>query len=773
MIPPFLMLTIKKQAANPILLLAVVSGLLLSGCKPAGQRDLMKGEQLVNEGRFADAVPKLKDATEELTRDPLSIQARAYNLLGVAYQGAGDPKMAIESYKNALKLDNSLLITHYNLGAIYLDQGNYSESIKSLTAYTKENSKDADAYVKLATAHLRASTPLTGTSKTDQLNGAKKDLEWAIHLAPTAEAFNTLGMVELQRSGVSGDALKHFNEALQKTPNYAPALLNVAIYYQTYLNDHKQALEKYNAYLALSPRPANAADVEKLAKQLEAEVNPKTAAVAVNPVTPTVKTNAPDVAVVTPTPTQVTPTPAQLSAIEANNKAIVETKRQQAERDAETARRKLQADADAKKLADARAIALADAAKAAAANQTAIDKQNEAARLAKIQADKIETDRLAKIKAEQDKQAEIDRVAKLNEASRQAEAVRLAKVKADEIARQKADADQKMRAQRMAEQQAALTAATNAAQTNVPTPTTTPVKMAVVAPPATNATPKATGKKPGFFGSIGGFVKDLFSDDTNEVQVATAPEPPKPVKVKAPEKPKKVKEVKVVAQTPTPTPAPATVEKPKEKKPKKIKEPKTVKATPIPDSSVTNTESYPPLIELPVKGAQMRYTYHTINKPAAGNKAEGQRLTNAGIEAQRQEHLMESIADYQNAIQADPSCFEGYFRLSLAAHEASDFPTALYAMENALAIQPDSVDARYAFAWTLHRGRYSQDAANELEKLVAQKRDETRAHLLLANIYAQQLDQPKLAKEHYTKVLEQDPNNAQAVAIRYWLAGNP
>ena len=49
----------------------------------------------------------------------------------------------------------------------------------------------------------------------------------------------------------------------------------------------------------------------------------------------------------------------------------------------------------------------------------------------------------------------------------------------------------------------------------------------------------------------------------------------------------------------------------------------------------------------------------------------------------------------------------------------------------ALAIQPDSVDARYNFALALKTAGYVTDAANELEKILAANPNEVRAHLAL------------------------------------------
>jgi Tfp pilus assembly protein PilF len=97
----------------------------------------------------------------------------------------------------------------------------------------------------------------------------------------------------------------------------------------------------------------------------------------------------------------------------------------------------------------------------------------------------------------------------------------------------------------------------------------------------------------------------------------------------------------------------------------------------------------------------------------------------------------------------------------------------LTAYENALAVRPESVDARYNFALMLKQANYLTDASNELEKVLAKRPNESRAHLALANLCAQQLHQPARARHHYLKVLENDPHNLQADAIRFWLANNP
>ncbi|HEX7652023.1 MAG TPA: hypothetical protein VF607_00865, partial [Verrucomicrobiae bacterium] len=67
---------------------------------------------------------------------------------------------------------------------------------------------------------------------------------------------------------------------------------------------------------------------------------------------------------------------------------------------------------------------------------------------------------------------------------------------------------------------------------------------------------------------------------------------------------------------------------------------------------------------------------------------------------------------------------------------------------------------------------YVPDAADQLQKILNTNPGEVRAHLALANICAQSLRDNARARVHYLKVLELDPNNAQASDIRFWVSAN-
>lgn len=157
----------------------------------------------------------------------------------------------------------------------------------------------------------------------------------------------------------------------------------------------------------------------------------------------------------------------------------------------------------------------------------------------------------------------------------------------------------------------------------------------------------------------------------------------------------------------------------------------------------------------------------------ARDRREAERAFAQGQQAYRANRLPEAAQAYRQATQADPSYFEAHYNLGLVTYESRSFRQSLTAWENALAIQPESADARYNFALALKAANYPVDAANQLKQVLVANANETRAHLVLGNLFAEQFNEPVQARAHYLKVLEQDPRHPQATAIRFWLVAHP
>ena len=168
-----------------------------------------------------------------------------------------------------------------------------------------------------------------------------------------------------------------------------------------------------------------------------------------------------------------------------------------------------------------------------------------------------------------------------------------------------------------------------------------------------------------------------------------------------------------------------------------------------------------------------RYTYRGAGNMTPGDRAAAQRFAAKGAEAMATKRFLEAMTAFRSAAEADPSWFQAHLNHSAAALQGDRVVESLHAGETALALKPDSAEARYNFALALKRGNYVLDAALELERLLASNPDEADAHLVLGNIYAEQLRQPAKARAHYLKVLELKPKHPRATAIRFWLKANP
>lgn len=553
------MLTIKKRGLDfKVLWVIAAASVLLTGCEPPGTRALHKGEKLLNAGKYPEAVAKFDEATRLLGDSAPSVQAQAWDWLGVALQYAGQPREALAAYTQALKLDRNMAPAAYNMGCLYLDYGNYRAAIDQFTTCLAlprgPEIKDADIYLKIGLSYLRLADQTPGANRARYFEAARSYLDAVHQRVPGPEEQNALGLVFLKRSRAATEALARFKEALRLDPTYTPALLNIAIVHHQYLNDPQMALQEYRAYLAApespqQPKPVPAKDVEVIVQNLERQLSPAPAPVQPQPV--------------------------------ATNKPVV----------------------------------------------------------------------------------------------------------------------------------------TNSAP---------PVKSAP-AKPETNAIKTAVPPK-------------VSSSSTGSE----------------------------VTKIPTPSKEPAQDEKP-------AKRPSTnsggVASSTNSPAPVTNTPGVTHIPE-PAKSVapQNRYRYlAAATMLVAGNHDEAARLVSQGFAAQQNDKKGEAMVCFQRAIKADPRCYDAYYLLGGVARESGNLPVALDALERAVSLKPESADPRYAFAWTLSKAKFPQDCADELEKLLKQTPNEVRAHLLLANVYAQELGMTHQAREHYQRVIDLEPNHPQASSIRNWL----
>jgi len=269
MLPRCSMLTIKKLFGKSFIFLTLAA--LLTGCLPPEQRALLDGKQLLDKGRFSEAIEELKVATSLMNTN-----AQAWNYLGLAYHQTGQATNAADAYLKALKFDQNLDEAHYNLGCLWLDQNRPDLAKTELTAFTLRRANSADGLVKLGTAHLRIARSTNGAAVARELTASEKSFNEALRLeGQNLEALNGLGLVQQQRQRPR-EAAQFFNTALKHQPDYPPALLNLAIVSHLHLNDRQTALQRYREYLGLKPQPPDWNTVSATVRSLEQELGVST-----------------------------------------------------------------------------------------------------------------------------------------------------------------------------------------------------------------------------------------------------------------------------------------------------------------------------------------------------------------------------------------------------------------------------------------------------------------------------------------------------------------
>ena len=566
--------------SGAILFLALT--VILAGCTPAGPKALLKGKKYLDHGDFADAVAQFKTATTLLATN-----ANAWNYYGVALQRAGQPDDAANAYKQALNLNRDLVEAHFNLGSLWLEQNKPDAAKTEFTAYTLRRTSDPAGWLELGSAQL----------KLGEIIPAEKSFSTVLYLKPNdAEAYNGLGLARIQRNKPQ-EAAKFFNAAVQSRPDFAPAVLNLATVNQQYLRDNKTALENYNAYLALTPRPANWEEVNALASGLEQSLAPSAAVT-----TTSAKANSPE-----PKPAPEPRPPPKIPNVVTSHPAI-----------------------SPKPSPAVRVV-------------TANPQPAHPAPVVKTQVVPVKP-----------------------------------------------------------------------APQMVTTPNPT---VAVTASEPLEVPMPEPGQKSGFW-------HKLFSPSKKE-------NPPN---------------AKFMEKGLTPLPA---------------------SGEPVVHAAARPVEVTP----APVSFA--RYNYLSPRKPAAGDRRSASGAFTKAQMFEQDEKWLDAVQWYQTAAQLDPAWFEAQYNTGVLAHRLRNYPLALPSYENALAIQPDSADARYNFALALTAAGYATDAAQEFKKILAANPGEVRAHLALANLCAQSLHDTAQARSHYLKVLELDPGNLRASDIRFWLSANP
>ena len=127
-----------------------------------------------------------------------------------------------------------------------LEQRKPETARNELTAYILRRGNSLESLLRLGSAQLRSR----------DFAGAEKTFSDSARLSPTnAESLNGLGMVRVYQRRPT-EAGQFFNAALHHDPQYAPAILNLAVM-SLNAQDRQSALRRLKEYASLTPHAEN------------------------------------------------------------------------------------------------------------------------------------------------------------------------------------------------------------------------------------------------------------------------------------------------------------------------------------------------------------------------------------------------------------------------------------------------------------------------------------------------------------------------------------
>jgi tetratricopeptide (TPR) repeat protein len=164
-------------------------------------------------GRGVDARENFEKA---VALEPESAQAHLN--LGIALVDQFDRAGGLKEFSAAARLDPNLSAAHYNLGRFFFENGKYEDADRELETAVRLQPNSVGALYFLA---------LTARQE-NQLDRSTELLQKVVALqSDNADAEYLLGQ-NLERSGDTAAAIRHWKRALKADPNHSQALFNLA-----------------------------------------------------------------------------------------------------------------------------------------------------------------------------------------------------------------------------------------------------------------------------------------------------------------------------------------------------------------------------------------------------------------------------------------------------------------------------------------------------------------------------------------------------------------
>ncbi len=229
----------------------------------ASQNDsLLLAKRMTKAGRFEEAIDYVTRSIDDASKpaagqggadseEPDQDVSRMYHVLGTMQRDQGQLRQAIAAYRKAIRLDADYWASHYDLGTIYLIEGQYEPAGEHFAEALRIKPEEADVLNKTALVHLGLRRP----------GEAIAALEKAVQLEPdNPTTLRNLSMAHL-RFGDKRKAVPYLTKLLQLQPDDAPLHLELGNVLNQ-LGQRRDALAHYRLALELRPQwiaPMNSA----------------------------------------------------------------------------------------------------------------------------------------------------------------------------------------------------------------------------------------------------------------------------------------------------------------------------------------------------------------------------------------------------------------------------------------------------------------------------------------------------------------------------------
>ena len=194
---------------------------------------LERAGEAMNHDRFQEGARILEKTAREDPTNPL-----VYTELGLCYQNLRQFDRAERVYREAIRNKADGDQTHAELGEIYIRRGDLARAVEFMERAARLNPTNLENMINLATAYLHL-------GKLDETERVLRTI--LVQNGRYAAAHNLFGILEIQR-GRAGEARRHFEQAVEYSPELAESYMNLGLLAQN-AGENKAAIAYYRQFL--------------------------------------------------------------------------------------------------------------------------------------------------------------------------------------------------------------------------------------------------------------------------------------------------------------------------------------------------------------------------------------------------------------------------------------------------------------------------------------------------------------------------------------------